>query len=135
MNIVSLPIEHDKKKIDSRFRLVVMASQRAKELAFGAKAKVKTKFKKASTVSIEEALESKLEFFVGEEAKLANEKVKNFDYKQFLEEKRKETLPEDLSELEKDLRVYLHEKGETEKQTLEELFGEKQEKSEGQSEG
>ena len=135
MNIVSLPIEHDKKKIDSRFRLVVMASQRAKELAFGAKAKVKTRFKKASTVSIEEALESKLEFFVGEEAKLANEKVKNFDYKQFLEEKRKETLPEDLSELEKDLRVYLHEKEETEKQTLEELFGEKQEKSEGQSEG
>jgi DNA-directed RNA polymerase subunit omega len=135
MDIVSLPIEYDKEKIDSRFRLVIIAAQRAKELAYGAKPRLKTKYKKFSTIAIEEALEGKLEFLVGEEARLANEEAKKFDYKRFLEEKRKEAMPEDLSELEKDLRVYLHEREEAGKQALEELFTEKQKKSENQPEG
>lgn len=135
MDIVSLPIENDREKIDSRFRLVVIAAQRSKELAFGAKPKVKTKFKKSSTLAIEETLEETLEFVTGEEARIAYEKAGKFDYKRFLEERRKEAMPEDLSELEKDLRVYLHEREETEKQSLEDIFAEKQEKSEEQSEG
>lgn len=131
MDIVSLPIEHDKEKLDSRFRLVVIAAQRAKELAYGAKAKVKTKSRKYPTVALEEALESQLEFLVGDEARVANEEAKKFDYKRFLEERRKE----DLTELEKDLRVYLHEREETGKHVLEELFAEKQKEGEEEPEG
>jgi len=134
MDIVSLPVEHDKEKVDSRFRLVVIASQRARELAFGAKPKVETKYRKAPLIALEEAIENKLEFSVGEEARAKIEESKKFDYKRFLEEKRRLAGPEDLSELEKDLRVYLHEREGTERRSLEELFGEKQEKVEEEEE-
>ncbi len=127
MNIVRLPIEYDKEKIDSRFRLVTIAAQRARELAFGAKAKVDTKSEKIPTIAIIEALEDKLEFLVGEEAAQAQKEAKKFDYKRFLDEKKKDAMPEDLSELEKDLRAYLTERDEFDKQAIEDLFGEKNE--------
>ena len=44
-----------------------------------------------------------------------------------LEEKKKEATPEELTELEKDLKVYLHEKETMDKKALKELFGDKQE--------
>jgi DNA-directed RNA polymerase subunit omega len=135
MDISSLPVEQDKNKMDSRFRLVVIAAQRARELAFGAKPKTETKYRKAPMISLEEAIDNKLEFSVGEEARAQIEESKKFDYKRFLEEKRRMAQPEDLSELEKDLRVYLHEKEGTDRQSLEELFGEKQEKGEDKPEG
>jgi DNA-directed RNA polymerase subunit omega len=135
MDIVSLPIDFDEDKIDSRFRLVTIAAQRAKELAYGAKPKIETKFAKAPTVAIEEAMENVLEFVTGDEAKEKLEEAKKFDYKRFLEERRKETLPEDLSELEKDLRLYLTEREGTDRKDLEDLFSQKNEDSEEQPEG
>lgn len=129
MDIIKLPIEFDKVEIDSRFRLVVIASQRAKELAFGAKPKVDTRSEKIPTIAIEEALAGKLEFLTGDEARQANEKARKFDYKRFIEEKKKEAMPEDLSELERDLRVYLHEREEdADRRMLEELFSDKDDK-------
>jgi DNA-directed RNA polymerase subunit omega len=130
MDIISLPIEHDKEKMDSRFRLVAIASQRAKELAFGAKPKVDTRYRKFPTVALEEALEEKLEFITGEEARIANEEARKFDFKRFLEEKRRAAMPEDISELEKDLRIYLTEKEDVDRQALEELFAEKKQEGE-----
>jgi DNA-directed RNA polymerase omega subunit len=127
MDIVSLPIEHDKKEIDSRFRLVSIASQRAKELGFGARPKVDTRFFKPPTLAIEETLDGKLEFITGDEARVKLEEARKFDYKRFLEEKRKEAMPEDLSELEKDLRAYLTEREETDRSALDELFAERDE--------
>ena len=127
MDIVSLPIEIDKDKIDSRFRIVEIAAQRARELAYGAKPKVESKFRKIPTLAIEETLENSLEFITGDEAKAALEEARKFDYKRFLEEKKKESIPEDLSELERDLKVYLHEREEVDKSILDELFAEKNE--------
>jgi hypothetical protein len=46
-----------------------------------------------------------------------------------LEEKRQEAMPEDLSELEKDLRAYLTERDETDRSALEELFASKEEEN------
>lgn len=127
MDIVSLPVEIDKKEIDGRYRLVMVASQRAKELSFGAKPKVQTKSKKVTTIAVEEAVDGRLEFLVGEDAVKAKEEAKKFDYRKMLEEKRREATPEELTELEKDLKVYLHEKETMDKKALEELFGERQE--------
>jgi len=127
MDIISLPVEIDKNKIDGRYRLVMIAAQRAKELSFGAKPKIQTKARKVTTIAIEEAVDNKLEFLVGEEAKTAKEEAKKFDYRRLLEEKKKEATPEELTELEKDLKVYLHEKETMDKKALEELFGERQE--------
>lgn len=127
MDIISLPVEIDMKKIDGRYRLVMIASQRAKDLSVGVKPKIQTKSKKVTAIAIEEAAQGKLEFLVGEEAIKAKEEAKKFDYRRLLEEKRREATPEELTELEKDLKVYLHEKETMDKKALEELFGEKQE--------
>lgn len=124
MDIISLPIEFDDKKIDGRFRLATIAAQRARELALGAKPKVQTKSKKVTTIALEEAISGRLEFLVGEEARRSQEEAKKFDYRKLLEEKRREGAPEDLTELEKDLKIYLHEKETEEKADLERLFSE-----------
>jgi DNA-directed RNA polymerase omega subunit len=127
MDIVSLPIEYDHNKIDGRFRIIAIAAQRAKELAVGAVPRVKTKTRKVTTLSLEETVENTVEFLTGEEAKKAKEEAKRFDYRKLLEEKKREITGEDLTEFEKDLKVYLHEKEEMDKKALEGLFSEKRE--------
>ena len=132
MDIVSLPIEIDKKKLDSRFRLVEIAAQRARELAYGAKPKVETKSGKIPTIAIEEALENTLEYITGEEAKTSLSEARKFDYKRFMDEKKQESIPEDLSELEKDLKVYLTERDEVDKSALDELFAQKSDENDAE---
>lgn len=127
MDIISLPIEYDHDKIDGRFRIIAIASQRAKELAAGADPRVKTKAKKVSTIALEETVQNTIEFLIGEQAKKAKEDSKRFDYRKLLEEKKKEITGEDLTEFEKDLKVYLHEKETLDKKALEGLFSEKRE--------
>jgi DNA-directed RNA polymerase omega subunit len=127
MDIISLPIEYDRNKIDGKFRLVAIASQRAKELSVGAKPKIKTKGKKVSTASIEETISNTIEFLTGEQARKAKEEANKFDYRKILEEKKRELSGEDLTEFEKDLKVYLHEKEAMDKKALEGLFTEKRE--------
>jgi DNA-directed RNA polymerase subunit omega len=127
MDIISLPIEYDRNKIDGRYRVVAIAAQRAKELSFGVKPKIKTKAKKITSVAIEETISHSIEFLTGEQAKKAKEEARKFDYRRLLEEREKEVVVEEVTELEKDLKVYLHEKGTTEKKSLEDLFGEKKE--------
>jgi DNA-directed RNA polymerase subunit K/omega len=127
MDIISLPIEYDRNKIDGKFRLIAIASQRAKELSVGAKPKIKTKAKKVSTASIEETISNTIEFLTGEQARKAKEEANKFDYRKILEEKKRELSGEDLTEFEKDLKVYLHEKEAMDKKALEGLFTEKRE--------
>lgn len=121
MDIISLPIELDRNKIDSRYRLTLLAAQRATELSLGATARIEKKAKKVTTTALLEILSDKIEYITGEEAIKAKEKIEKIDVKKLLEEKRK-AIP-DLSELEKDLKVYLHGK-ETAEKMLEELFTE-----------
>jgi DNA-directed RNA polymerase subunit omega len=127
MDIISLPVEIDHKKIDGKFRLVHIAAQRAKELAFGGKPKIVTKSRKVTTIATEEAILDRLEFIIGEEARVAQEKSGKYDFRKLLEESRKLPAGEDMSELEKDLKVYLHEKETFDKKAFEELFGGKKE--------
>jgi DNA-directed RNA polymerase subunit omega len=127
MDIISLPVEYDHKKIDSKFRLVTIAAQRAKELSLGIKPKMQTKSRKVTTIAIEETVGNHLEFLTGEEAIKAREESGKFDYRKLLEESRKAAAGEELSDLEKDLKVYLHEREVKDKKSFEELFGEKTE--------
>ena len=130
MDIISLPVEYDRDKIDGRFRIIAIAAQRAKELAVGAVPKVKTKARKVSTIALEETIQNALEFLIGDEAKKAREDAKRFDYRKLLEEKKKEMTGEDLTEFEKDLKVYLHEKEAMDKKALEGLFEKREEGAE-----
>lgn len=134
MDIISLPVEYDHNKIDGKFRLVTIAAQRAKELSLGIKPKISTKSKKVTTIAIEESIANTLEFVTGEEALIAREKAGKFDYRKQLEESKKIAADEDLSELEKDLKVYLHEKGSYDKKAFEELFTEKKSEDAGETE-
>lgn len=129
MDIVSLPIEYNRKEIESKYRLVVIASQRARELSLGAKPRIQTKAGKVTSTAIIEAIGGEIEFLKGEEAVAARQKSGRIDYKKLMEEKRRPIT--DLSELEKDLKVYLHEKGATEK-ALDELFTDTEEGTEAE---
>jgi len=127
MDIISLPIEFDNDKIDGKYRIIAIAAQRAKELATGADHKIKTKARKVSTIALEETISNTLEFLTGENARKAKEEAKKFDYRRLLEEKKRDMSGEDLTEFEKDLKVYLHEKEALDKKALEGLFSEKRE--------
>lgn len=134
MDIISLPVEYDNSKIDGKYRLVAIASQRAKDLSLGAKPKIQTKSKKVTSIAIEEAAKGVLEFLTGDEAVKAREEAGKFDYRKLLEESRKISAGEDLSELEKDLKVYLHERETMDKKAFDELFSEKKEEASEDSE-
>lgn len=121
MDIIALPVEFNKEAIDSRFRLVTIAAQRARELSLGASSKMQSKAKKVTTAAIVETISGKIDFLTGAEAVTEREKAERIDYKKLIEERRRPI--EDLSELEKDLKVYLHEKGSPER-ALEDLFSE-----------
>jgi DNA-directed RNA polymerase omega subunit len=134
MDIISLPVEYDGTKIDGKYRLVAIAAQRAKELSMGAKTKIQTRSRKVTSIAIEEAVDNVLEFLTGDEARVAKEEASKFDYRKLLEDSRKVSAGEDLSELEKDLKVYLHEKETLDKKAFEELFTEKREEESAESE-
>lgn len=133
MDIISLPVEYDNKKIDGKYRLVAIAAQRAKELSFGGKPKIQTRSKKVTSIAIEESASNVLEFLTGEEAVRAKEEATKFDFRKLLEDRRKVSAGEDLSELEKDLKVYLHEREAIDKKAFDELFGGKEEEESEES--
>ena len=125
MDIISLPIEYQNDKIDGSYRLVIASVQRAKDLSKGSLPKMASKAKKITTLAIEEVTTANVNVLTGEEAVKASEESKKHTSKRMMDEaQQKETMPEDVSELEKDLKVYLSEKGDvTNKKSIEDIFG------------
>jgi|COG998Drversion2_1049125.scaffolds.fasta_scaffold22037_2 DNA-directed RNA polymerase omega subunit len=125
MDIISLPIDYDREKIDGAYRLVIASVKRAKDLSLGSLPKIASKAQKITTLAIEETASEAVKTLIGEEAVKAGEEARKLTHKRMMDEaQQKETMPEDMTELEKDLKVYLSEKGETEqKKTIEDIFG------------
>jgi DNA-directed RNA polymerase omega subunit len=125
MDIITLPIEHDNEQIEGTYRLVVAAVKRAKELSLGSLPLISSKAQKITTLAIQEVAMGAVDVLTGEAAVKANEEAKKQTHKKMMDEaQQKETMPEDISELEKDLKLYLSEKGESEqKRTIEDIFG------------
>ncbi|MEW6599380.1 MAG: DNA-directed RNA polymerase subunit omega [Nitrospirota bacterium] len=125
MDIISLPIAYDKEKIDGAYRLVVASVKRAKALSQGSLPVIASKAQKITTLAIEEVATGAVKILIGEEAVKASEEEKKLTHKRMMDEaQQKETMPEDMTELEKDLKVYLSEKGESEqKKSIEDIFG------------
>lgn len=125
MDIISLPIETDNEKIDGTYRLVIASIQRAKDLSEGALPKKASKANKITTLAIEEVASGTVNLLIGKEAVLARAESKKNTTKRMMDEaQQKETMPEDVSELEKDLKVYLSEKGDANsKKSIEDIFG------------
>jgi DNA-directed RNA polymerase subunit omega len=127
MDLISLPVEFDKEKIDSRYRLVIAVAKRARVLHQGGQPKITSKAKKMTTIALEEVTSEAVSILTGDAAVKAQEEAKRLTYEGMIDEaKQKEALPEDLTELEKDLKIYLHEKSERDnkQQNIEEIFSE-----------
>jgi len=125
MDIISLPISYDKKKLDGTYRLVIASVKRAKDLSQGSLPIIQSKARKITTLAIEEVASGAVNVLMGEDAKKASEDAKKQTQKKMMDEaQQKETMPEDISELEKDLKTYLSEKSDSEqKRTIEDIFG------------
>jgi DNA-directed RNA polymerase omega subunit len=126
METISLPIKCENEKIDGSYRLVIAAVKRAKDLSQGALPSIQSKAQKITTLAIEEVVTGAVNVLTGDEAVKAMEEAKKLTHKKMMDEaQQKETMPEDMTELEKDLKIYLSEKGESEqKRTIEDIFGE-----------
>jgi DNA-directed RNA polymerase subunit omega len=73
LDIIKLPIEYGNDLFDSRFRLVLVVAQRGRQLTEGSPALVKRKYVKNISLALEEAIEGKLKYLTGEDAKRARE--------------------------------------------------------------
>jgi DNA-directed RNA polymerase subunit omega len=125
MDLISLPVEFDKKKIDNRYRLVIAAAKRARMLFQGAQTRIASKAKKLTTLSLEEVLSDSVRILTGEAAIKAKEEAKKLPYQEIMDEaKQKVSYPEEeLTELEKDLKAYLQKKEEKgNKESREKIF-------------
>jgi DNA-directed RNA polymerase subunit omega len=73
LDIIKLPIEYGNDLFDSRFRLVLVVAQRGRQLTEGSPVLVKKKYVKNISLALEEAIEGKLKYLTGEDAKRARE--------------------------------------------------------------
>ncbi|HTN44053.1 MAG TPA: DNA-directed RNA polymerase subunit omega [Nitrospiria bacterium] len=123
MDIMSLITDFDDTKIDSRYRLVIIAAQRARQLMQGSKPQVTSKFTKETTVALDEVLQSKTDFMTGKEAKVAMKEAmaaRELEERARAKARAKALLPqEDESEIKKDLSVYLSDRKEEEPPVVE----------------
>jgi DNA-directed RNA polymerase subunit omega len=73
LEIIKLPIEYTDESFDSRFRLVLVVAQRARQLTEGSSPLVKARYVKNMTLALDEAIEEKLKYLTGDDAKRARE--------------------------------------------------------------
>ena len=66
MDMLALLPENSKNRYDSRHRLVIAASQRAKQIMQGSRPTISTKFTKETTMAIDEMVQGRLEFLTGD---------------------------------------------------------------------
>jgi DNA-directed RNA polymerase subunit omega len=71
MDALSLLPQHHQKDFDSRYRIVLIAAQRAKQLVRGATPKEASKFSKETSMALEEVLAGNVPYVIGDEAKQA----------------------------------------------------------------
>jgi DNA-directed RNA polymerase subunit K/omega len=119
MDLVSLPTEIDKQKFDSRYRIVLAVSRRARVLYHGAMPKIASKSKKMTTVALEEVISGAVRVLSGEAAIKAREEAGKLSFEDMMDEaQQKESLPEELTKFEKDLQAYMREKEEMDKENM-----------------
>jgi DNA-directed RNA polymerase subunit omega len=76
MDLTNLMAGIDEIKIDSRYRLVIVTAQRARQLMQGSKPLIQSKFSKEITIALDETLQGLSEYLVGDEAKAALEEAR-----------------------------------------------------------
>lgn len=106
IDMLSLLPEYSQGQFDSRHRLVIASSQRAKHLMQGAKQVGASKFTKETTIAIDEVLHGQVEFLVGKEARQAIKAAKRGKDSE-TERLAMAEATEDVREIKKELSVYV----------------------------
>ena len=76
IDMLNLLPQYTSNEFDSRHRLVIVASQRAKHLTQGAKVTGPSRFTKETTVALDEVLRGKLKYLMGKDARDAMKEAK-----------------------------------------------------------
>jgi DNA-directed RNA polymerase subunit omega len=105
IDMLSLLPQYTSNEFDSRHRLVIVASQRAKHLTQGAKPAVPSRFTKETTIALDEALRGHVKYLIGKEARDAMKEVKR--RKEGETERIAMMTGEDAREIKKELSVYV----------------------------
>ncbi len=106
IDALSLLPEYDHSKIDSRHRLVIATSQRAKHLMQGARPIQPSQFSKSTSIALEEMLHQEVPFLIGKEARQAIKETKRGKDSE-IERMAVAAAREDAREIKKELSVYV----------------------------
>ena len=105
MDLTSLMTSVEEMDIDSRYRVVILTAQRARQIMQGSKPQVSTKFNKESTVALQEAIDGKIDYITGPDARAA---LREARMKESIPRPRPLPAPtENSSEIKKDLTQHL----------------------------
>jgi DNA-directed RNA polymerase subunit omega len=105
VDMLSLLPQYTSNEFDSRHRLVIVASQRAKHLTQGAKPTGPSRFTKETTAALDEVLRGKIPYLTGKEARDATKEAKRG--KEGETERIAMMTGEDAREIKKELSVYV----------------------------
>jgi DNA-directed RNA polymerase subunit omega len=105
IDMLSLLPQYTSNEFDSRHRLVIVASQRAKHLTQGAKPAAPSRFTKETTIALDEVLRGHVKFLTGKEAREAMKEAKRG--KEGETERIAMMTGEDAREIKKELSVYV----------------------------
>ncbi len=106
IDAISLLPEYTHDQIDSRHRLVIATSQRAKHLMQGARPMGHSKYAKATSIALDEMLRQKVEFLTGKEARQAIKEAKRGKDSE-MERIAVAAARDDAREIKKELTVYV----------------------------
>jgi DNA-directed RNA polymerase subunit omega len=106
MDTLTRLAEYSRELFDSRHRLVIAASQRAKQLMQGAKPLVSSRFAKETTIALDEVLQGEVGFVVGKDARQAMKEAKRGKEGE-VERMVLTGSGEDAQEIKKELSVYV----------------------------
>lgn len=119
IDALSLLPEHHQTQFDSRFRIVLIAAQRAKQIMRGAPAPGSVKFIKETSTALEEVLHGDVKYFMGEEAREAIKLTKGSRDREFDPALLAQT-DENSKEIQKELSVYIDDSPKAEESGTEE---------------
>ena len=103
---LSLLPEGHEKEFDSRYRIVLVAAQRAKQLMQGSSRNANSKFIKETSLALEETLQNQVSFLIGNDARQALKDSK-YSGEQEIDPALLAEVNEDSQEIKKELSVYI----------------------------
>lgn len=71
MDLISIMTNVDRLPIDSKYRLVIVAAQRARQIMRGARPEPGSRFAKETTIGLWEVTLSRVEYLIGKDARAA----------------------------------------------------------------